>query len=94
MPGYIDSLKINKETEEYEVGRKYERKEREPIMYSHFIDIVDGFKAHIKILGKGKLDDEVKEKSFRRFQAALCNKTISEHILGTYFPDQSCADDR
>lgn len=91
MPGYIDSLKITKEGE-YKVDRKYEIKENESVIYGHFIDLVDGFREHIKIFEKGKLTDEVKgleENNRRRFQAALCNKTISEHIIGTYFPDQS-----
>jgi hypothetical protein len=52
---------------------------------------------HIEVLDEENVSVEsrkLKEKNLRAFQVALCNRTISEYILGTYFPDESCTEGR
>ena len=92
-PGYFENMRLDKERNVYIVSREYERQTNEPILYNRFIDIADGFKKHLELLGKGSLSEEaerIKGNSIRAFQAALCNRTITEHILGTSFPGEPC----
>jgi hypothetical protein len=94
-PGYFEDMVFD--GKDYEVSPKYLGRKGEPILFSHFLDIKEGFELHLDILNKGTLsEDEKKRKEsiLRKFQAALCNRAISRDFLDTYFPDEPCTDVR
>ena len=93
--GYFEDMGLSEG--DYEVSPKYLGRKGEPDFYSHFVDIKDGFELHIDILSNGTLSEDEKrrkESVLRKFQAALCNRAISEDFLGIYFPDEPCTDVR
>jgi hypothetical protein len=94
-PGYFEEMRLSKGKEDYVVSPKYLGRTGEPVLFSHFLDIKDGFESHMKILSNGTLSDDEKrrkESVLKKFQAALCNRAISEDFLGVYFPDEPCTD--
>lgn len=85
-PGYLEGLRMNPETDAYEVAAAYEEQENEAILYNKFIDIRDGFLKHLELLGKDTLTEDaklLKKTITREFREALSNDEISRDILGT-----------
>jgi len=71
---------------------EYEKQESEEQRFGHFLDIRDGFDAHIKLItvDSNPAGKKLRELRLREFQAALCNRAISTAILGVYFSDEGC----
>jgi hypothetical protein len=87
-PGYLENLKINPQTDEYEVSPEYEAKEGEAILYNTFIDIRDGFIKHLEILGDEGLSEEAKQLKrtiAQAFHNDFGNKLIADDILPPSF---------
>jgi hypothetical protein len=90
-PGYFKNLDLKGKPIGYYVPPKYRKKANEAILFGHFLDIVDGFKLHLEVLGTENLSDaakELRDKNRRDFQDAVGNRRVSEYILGTYFEPQ------
>lgn|GEM_PF-2750409 len=89
-PGYLEGMQLD---DGFKPSREYAKEKTEPILYNHFIDILDGFREHIALLGTDNLSEEagkLKKKHLDKLQSALRNQTISNYIICTYFPEQPC----
>jgi hypothetical protein len=91
-PLYFEEMKYDEKTDEYLIPPSYEKKEGEEQLFEHFSDLRDGFKDHIKLIATDSSTEAqaIRNRNLRQFQAALCNPTISKHILNEYFPEEPC----
>jgi len=91
--GYVECLRVEPETKQVEVCRKYETQKNDQALYDYFADLVAGFQQHIDLVGTNPLteaDRKRKEKILLDFQEAVCNRAISEHFIGTYLSGGTC----
>lgn len=91
-PGYLEEMRLDK-SNRYVISSKYDRRKDEPLLFDHFLSLIEGFQMHLEAFGKVNLSEKarsLKEINLCLFQSTLRNRTISEHV----FPDEHCADGR
>jgi hypothetical protein len=76
-PQYISQLKYNKERAEFEPPKLV--KPADESHFRHFEDLVRGFNKHLDLLDAGS---EQRKELIKRFQAATCNKDLTQARFG------------
>lgn len=91
-PGYFQNMTYESETDSYVVSPSYEQQDSEEERYQHFLDIRDSFLDHLKLIADDQRPDakEIRERSRREFEGALCNPRVSEQVFGKDFSNQPC----
>jgi hypothetical protein len=91
-PGYLKSFYVK--DDRLERHRKYsQRVSNDDSIYSHFMDITEGFKAHLQILCKENLGEKarnVRKIRLGEFRTDLSNPGLVNNLLESEVNDTNC----
>jgi len=89
-PGYLKGMRVDVKARQYHPDPRYEKHKNEPILYDYFVEITQGFRWHLDLMGTSNLNEKIKtirDNSVVGFREAIGNQAVCDYVLGPDFPD-------